>query len=487
MADIDLELGPQGPRLRFNLLRMDDIQAALTRWIRNISKELGIVEETTALAPKGVPAADSPEPSGMEVSIRTAHQLMADQIERRAQRKVDALVEELLGFGTAAGECEVLSLSAGLSGEIARTVGSLTAELPARLRSMIETTAQLAAFNIRNNTANEPTARSLAVWSATAFGTVIAEAFINAPMFKPVMGWMDGVSTAGVIGAGVSILGLFGGLAAAQMKRPAPWRRIAGALGVAVVVAVGALYLLGAAHYRSALHSRASDVAEAILTTMKTEPLKPIADFAVLPYMLVNIACMVLVAWKSIPMFGFGDLKRLKAAAEAAVAAAQARIDEAYAHCHLATRRTQEAADAMAAAAQSNATRAVAVVQAIERVNSGYRQQVSRVSDSKLRCERQYREIIEGCHPAGRHQLRFGTEPQPLLIADLDLGGPHEQALDGLRARAAAVAQSLARLTEEIDAIAVAAYGTIQNSVVTLEAELRGGTGAVSNVLQFRR
>ncbi|HZZ69582.1 MAG TPA: hypothetical protein VFE18_15525 [Phenylobacterium sp.] len=486
MADIDLEMGAEGPRVRFNLFRKDVLQEKITRWIRGIARELGVVRETTRVAAIGIPPAESMEPSAMEQQIAIAHQLKADELQRAAQEETDGLGNELEDLGADMVETDLPALVTNMSSEIEKKVASLEAELPPYMKAMIDATADLTGFNLRNDTAHEPTTRSLAVWSATAFGTTLAEAFLNAPMFKNELGWMDGVSTAGMIGLGVAVIGLFGGIAAAQLKRPDRWRRICGALGVSAIIVVAAFYLLGAAHFRAALHAQADDVSAHIAQSFKTAPLRPLLDFAVLPYMFLNIGCMVLVAWKSIPMFGFGDLKARRARAEATIAEVQNRIDDAYDRCDELTAKALDEVKALVSRGEENASRAKVIEKTIARVAVNHQQQASRISDSKIACELIYRQTVECVHPAGANQARFRRPPEPMPPAPVTPGPGLGQIVTGLFARAAGFKRAAPELVVEINAASVEGIAKIRTTVLALEAAQRGG-GAVSNILQFRR
>jgi len=253
------------------------------------------------------------------------------------------------------------------------------------------------------------------------------------------------------------------------------------------MIMVAALYLLGATHYRVALHAEAANVPAQIASQLKASPLRPLADFTVLPYMLVNIACLLLVAWKSIPMFGFGDLKRLKAAAEAAAQGHRSCLDSAYGACDAAGGVCLRDADEIIDKACRNAARGSQLVKAAGLVERVYRQQVARLSDSKIGCERLYREVVEGCHPAGRHQARFRVEPQAIRPADLLVDRGLASVAGGLQARSVALRGALPKVTEGIDRQVIDAKGKIQQMALDIEARLRSGASDVANILQFKR
>lgn len=457
------------------------------QWIARAPEQLNIVVETAAFAPHGVPESDSTQPCSMELRIRLAHESRcaeanddAAQEIARAEAEIDARAMEIT-------DSDFTGITAGLNGRLAEIETGTGNDIPELMKTLGRTDAELRAFRVVSGIQNQPVTRSFLLWSATAIGTTAGESLINGLLFKDVMGYIPGMGFAAIIGMSIATFGVGAGLGWAMLKRKEKNKRMRGGMLLAAMVIIAAVFLLGMAHYRTALEANEANAVMAARTAFESSPLRPFADFSLLPYLVLNVAGLALVAWKTVPMFGFLDLKRLQDAFALALRQVKQRLGRAHAECGAALDDALGACDAVVDRAMENARDSKMAAKSCEDQVRRARTDAEKLSKSLVACEQLFRETVVACHPAGRHIARFSIPPQGLPVPDLALDSRLAGFVTALDARSVELRAALPPLVEEIYALVNAAKARLQELIAEIEADARTNTGGFDNILRFRR
>jgi hypothetical protein len=475
------ELGAEGPKF---LLDPNAGATTIPQWAAQEHKKLNIVVETAALAREGLPAPDSKQPSAMEQRIRAAHAHKAAELTQLAKDRIERIGTSLRERGTDVSDSGFTAIATDLLGRLDQILTDLKGALPPLMKRKIKAGAALREFNTVNKLQNEPIAKSFAVWLATTAVTAGIEALVNGTLFRQELGYLPGVSYAFSFGGALAAVGVAAGIGYAQLKRRSKARQWAGAIWLGLMGGVGTFFLLGMGHYRDALASNVENASAAATASFWANPFAPLADFSMVPYIVLNLVCVAVVAWKAAPVFGFLDLKRLQMASEKATRRVDALVDGAKDACKESLAIALEDAADIPDRAQENAKLAKAELESAERIARTLPNDIKQVSAYQLACEEEYRETVRAVHPAGDYQPRFDVPPPRLPVVRLTISASYRQAVTGLEARFVTLRAALPGVNQTSYEQADAKLKEIDTVVTEIEAEVRINRGGVENLLR---
>jgi hypothetical protein len=458
-------------------------------WCSAQPRELKVREEAMALAAQGRPAPDDPNPSSVELNIRAAHRAKANEMEQEARQDQGALLSQIKRLTMGSTEAEIATILTKLKADLAKVVTLVRVGLFTLIVARLMAEGQLAIFKKMTGLRDQSTARSFIIWLATALLTAIVEALVNGYLFRTKLGYMQGVVFAFGIGMAFAAVGATMGIGLAQIARVGQTaRRVAGAVLVLAMTGVALYFLLGIGHLREAMvvTQTAAQATKHAAETLASSPLAPLRDISMLPFVVLNLVGLALVAWKSIPMFGYRDLRRLEAKLEDAVYAENQFMAKRMAEIQAAENDALDGISAQLLQTRAAVTSAEEYAANVEMIVTELVENLELVWDSQQRCERIYREEVVEFHWAHDIQSRFDTPPprpaklQPRANPEIaDYVGKTKE-------RFAAVEGARADHEQTIYALTELARSQLEDLKNEIEADARMRRGGVENVLRFR-
>ncbi|WHU01953.1 hypothetical protein [Sphingomonas sp. NIBR02145] len=479
----------------YNVFEGPEVALDISALWRNVSqtcdalaKKLRIPQRAVPQAREGLPAPEDLRPTAIELDIRTTHGREIEVGRRRANRRVRRILASLLGMTIDASDAELKRIKAGLASRIAEVLTGLSGRLPGLASAKVQTESALSGFKALNAVHDVPTARSALEWFATTLATALAEAVVNAHLFKGEMGFRDAFGFALGVGGAIALIGIAAGIGWAQFRRPQLGRRIGGYGLFAIALGVVGFFMLGIAHYREALADKSADAAAMAQATMASAPFAPLTDTSLMPYLILNLAGFALVCWKSISMWGFLDLKRLERAAATATARFEAAKERARAQCNAARGLALDMVDRLLKVAEDHVEQGDALTAKAQEIRDDFLGDANAIADAAIAREQEYREIVEMVHPKRGSLTRFNADPPRIAVVPLAIDPGETNAKGALVARLAKIRDAMPIMTDEIGTAADEAISRIGEMGAAAEEAARSNPrGRGDNILRFGR
>jgi hypothetical protein len=481
LDSLDLEVDAAGPRLKFGLWHGSRKGPDFTEKLALVRKVLNLAVTVTRRARRGVPSPDSTEPSALEHDIDAGYKLVADEEVHMATIELAEIAAQIATMSGEIVESAYASIQSDLDGTLTTNESQFAADIAGPMKEAVDANTGLKVFDIENESENEPTHRSLFQWAVSALIIATAESLVNSFMFHSELGFLPGAGFSFVVGLGFAAIGTAAGIGVSQLRRKQGWRRIVGAVLLVAAVGFGFYFLTKMGYFRTGLEH-----ADAAPTPQPTGAVSPYSEFTILPFLLLNVVGMTIIGAKAVPMFGYLDLRRLRANKERTEKRVNTLADQAFQRCDVAQQGARRLAEGIAAKAQQNAAKAEQLETKMQAVHDRCARRVERCADAAVTDQLRLREIvIEIQAPAVPHQ-RFRTPP-PRIHVELPAEDQRAAGLiNGLAGRATAMRDALADVLEKIDAAANASRERI--SEILSEAELSSRPGRVApNIVNFRR
>ncbi|HEX8572194.1 MAG TPA: hypothetical protein VF759_05535 [Allosphingosinicella sp.] len=487
MQAIDLEMDPFGPKVRFGLWRRRP-PAGSDSFLDTLRKEwakLDIRRRAIDSGRRGLPRLDSMEPTHVEREIAGAFKLLAEEERQLASRKLAEISRKASALGLSITDAAYSNITIRLAGDLSNIETNLPIRLARPMRNWVHADKDLRAFQYDNFVGSSPTTRVVATWLVTTALTAVLEALANGVLFQNELGYWPGVGFAFIVGAGLAVIGTFAGVGTAQLKRRQLWRKVLGAGLLAVTVAAGFLYIAGLASYRHAMVSDGAASAQSggLIQTL----LSSAGGVPLLPFVLINLAGVVVVAWKAIGTFGYLDLKGIESRL-ARSERRKARIEaEAYSAAEAARLQARSDAENVPKSAQSNADEGQQLKGEAGSVVQLYEAHAEAAAEWAVDGELYFREIVTGIDTALSTHKRFRKPPQPFEPAALSVDPRLETITNGLEARIPGLRQSLEPTLKTIEAAASATKERLREAIMQCEAEARTQGAGSGRILRLIR
>ncbi len=476
--NVDLEMDATGPKFRFGLWEAKRPISTFAEKLAATRARLNVSVAAAALARRGIPSIDSTEPCALEHDIDNGYKLVANDEVRHSTKCLAAGTTEAAKLAASLMTSAYLSNQADLVGTLDTIETQFHGAIQDPMQEAVDARTNLRVFHIENLSENEPTHRSLFQWLVSALGVATAEAIVNAFMFRDELGLLPGAGFAFVVGLGFAGIGTFGGIGYSQLRRKQPWRKITGAALLLIALAVGIFSLDNMSDFRTALSS--VNVQSAL-----DGPVSASSPFSVLPFLLLNVLGMIIIGAKAVSMFGYLDLRRLRARKEKTEKAVTALVDATRAKGDAVHKAGRQVAESLATGAQANADRVKELCAESEAERAECRRRIDLCADAAVAEHLRFREVVAEIQETSAHE-RFGTPPkrievdQPVAddrLAQLSL------AADG---KADAMQLALPEALEKVDTAANASRDRIAEILAAAEEAARPGRGS-GNVLRFFR
>lgn len=411
-----------------------------------------IVERATQMGRAGLPNPDDPQPTAIELDIRNIHIRMRDELIERARRQLYWAHARLEAMAHHQGYLERDGIRTKVRERLVEILGTAATDLPALAGDRVRAESALNAFTAVHMVEYQPTYRSALALAATILVVMTAEVLINAQLFASQLGYLPAALMALGIGGAIVANGIVSGFAWARMRRPA---RAPGGLSIlSVALGVAAFLLLSVAHYHSALVHDGVDPIAAAQASMLAAPFAPFGDVALLVCILLNMAAFVLVAFNSVATFEYFDLKRLQRTVTRTKVRFEAARERALGDCSSARDEALRLLDAQLARSAADLTEAQLVIEECNGIRATLGAQLTKVSQSLVAWEQEYREAVAMVHPQRGRLKRFTAPPEGLKPVELGcdlVEGTVKQALTRCLASAR---EALPEMMEEIIASA---------------------------------
>lgn len=453
-------------------------------WSTRIRRQLNITARATPLAIEGLPEPDDDRPTGIELDIRNVHRRKLEALLKRARKKLGRILARLEAMGVDVTASELTRIKAGLKDRLTEILTALAAKLPRLALRKIRAESALNGFRLNNAMNDPPTARSAIEWLASTLATTIAEALVNAHLFKGEWGYTGGAQFSLIVGGAIALIGVAAGIGWAQFRRPSWTRRIGGAVLFAAATGLLLYFVLGIAQLRDAVLQEEAAAAAAAQIAAAGASLQPLRDPSLLPYVLLNLAGFALVCWKSVGMWGFLDLKRLQRASARATRQFDSAVESARTACAAAKGTALDLLDETRERAEKNSERGTALVAVCKEIREELKVDSAAVSDSKIACEQEYREAVEMVHPLRGKLIRFDQPPARLPKVELAPDPAETQIPTALTARSVKVGEAMPGLIGEVSAEADKTLADIADLAVRVEEETRRNRGRLDSVLR---
>lgn len=472
--------GP-GVAFDFSSLRRDVVKTC-----DGIRKKVRIHARAVAQAREGLPQADDPRVTAIELDIRNLHNREIEEKRRRAARKNRRNRAGLNTMAIDVSDAEMKRIKSGLLARLAEVLTNMAGCLPGLARAKVQSESALAAYRAINSAHDVPTARSALEWFAATLAAAFAEALVNAHLFKGEMGYVDAVGFAMGVGGAIALIGVAGGIGWAQFRRPQLGRRIGGFALFGTALALVAFFVLGIAHYREALGGNSADAAAAAQVSMAVSPLAPLANTALLPYLILNLAGFALVCWKSISMWGYLDLKRLERACASNTRRFEQTKERGRGLCDLARKQALDLLDQTLRLAEAHVEKGYDMAAQAQEVREAFLSDANAIADAAVACEQEYREVVEMVHPQRGRLERFAKAPPRIVVTPMAPDDTETSALTALVTRLMKIRDAMPGMTDEIGTAVDEAIARIGALAAEAEEEARRNPrGRAENVLRF--
>ena len=480
IGSVDFEVDGEGPKFKFGIWERPEkkLKSLAERLVKTI-KDLDIRNNAADLAAARIPAVDSDQPCSFEQEIDNGLQLILDDEAASARAALEVNGSELSALGTDLTDSSYASNQARLEGELATLETDLEATLHGPMRDFVDSETQLNQFNIKHGTANQPTAGSAFLWLASTIVTAIVEAVLNTFLFRGDMGVGPGAQFAFIVGLAFACIGTLAGIGVSQIIRDNKgMRRVIGGVVLLVAAVGGVLFMMKIGQFRASLGDDAGQQGASGMSAVFSAPL--------IPYAILNLAGVALVAWKAIPVFGYRDLKRLRDTYKVTSAEVANLRAKALSGCEDERRAARGQAEVIASTAQANAARGNDLA-SCDAIIKAFEAAQDRLSDARISCQLKFREVVTEVHPQGGEHIRFKTPPARFRDIALTVEPRFAAIAHALEARSVTMRGELGGALTRIDAAANTAKERIGQSVADIEATTRASRGGMQNVFRFKR
>lgn len=437
MERVDLELVEGGPTVKLHLgadsgRDRDSVQA----FIAKSRKELNVRADAIRMASVGLPHPTATAPSAKELEIESC---FAGEVAARAEKTryaVSRLADQAASLGTAITDGSSEALHAQLAGALDVVELNLARDLEPAVAAMIEAEQPVVTFVAsQRGAASPPSGQSVLSWGASLAASLAIEAVLSSPLFMDQLGILQAVQLAGLLGLGICILGVFGGIAFAQLGRAKALRRMAGLLGAVMTVLAVLVYVVMIGHLRISLHSEVPDAFSAASRSFWSNMHLPLRDISNYPLLLINMACFSWVAYKTGPVLGWLDYAKLKGHLDRQVRAISNLENSA--SDAVDTNRELAVTDIadVATQASENCKIARALRSEAEGLIRKYQHDVVALSDANIEQQLVFREAIVEVHRAHTPFVRFGTSPASMAASPISLPDALTTVPEALEAR----------------------------------------------------
>lgn len=449
---------------------------------------LKVRQRTVPLAQIGLPEGDDMRPTATEIDIRSAFTGEIGNGRRRALKKLRRALAGLASMAIDVSESELRRIVAGLVARLAEIRTRAAARLPRLAKRKVNTETALSGFRTLNEVHDVPAARSVLEWCAATLATAIAEAVVNAQLFKQELGYLDAVGFAFGIGGAIALIGVAAGIGWAQIRRPRLGRRLAGIALFAFALGVLLVLLIGLTHYRAALADHSVDPNIAAQASMSASLLAPFRDIWLQIYVIISLGGFVLVCWKSVSMWGFIDLRRLERAARQACSRLDAAKECARADCDAARADALDMVDGVLERAEARVEEGNETFARCQELRDSFMTGASTLADVALACEMEYREVVEMVNPLQERLARFAEPPPRIDVVEIAPDEAEIAARAALTARLIKVRDAMPPLTDQIGTTVDAAIHTLGDMAATAEDDARRHPrGSSDNVFRFAK
>lgn len=488
MRTIDFEIDNSGPKMRFGIWEAMQRPRSLADEIDAARKKLNVRDNAIADARLGLPPVDSDQPTGFELRVENTWRLLADEHTQAAEARMAGRGTELAQLAAQVKDSDFTTIKTRMSGALINAQSRVAAKLPRPMRKWVVAETDLKAFLAQNRTAGRPEgSRPFLYWVTTASATAIAEALVNGLLFRNELGQGPGTSFALVVGLSLAAIGTAGGIGIAQLKRRQNIRKVIGGFVLATAVIVGGAYMLAMGHYRDALTTGAENPAAVARASFDASLFAPLSDFSMVPFLILNLVGIAIIAWESIKMFSWMDLKSLQKDHDDALAHVEQIKSAAYQRTDEIGRGAAEAASQVVATVHANADRGQAVLTECSVISRRNDVDVDRISGALVESHQEYREIVGYVHMGRGKHKRFKIKPQRLAAPNLPTDPRFAMLVTAIDARSASLAAALPVVLEEIDGAKSTAFEAVAEQIADIEAAARSDRGVVQNIFRFMR